>query len=496
MIACRSGCCIRRDRCIVHRHATGGIVMGNDETALRAPVDPDDPFGALVRELTDLDYTTRDSTDGVRTYGRADGGGIQAVNDRGDPQEARVSAVDDAGQAVWTMRLEPCSRCGRAARTPGARRGGVGHPAPLVCGYLRSGWGCARHPHRPDGSQLQGIPSSVRRRIVRDWAVRLSRRESTLRSTKVPDTAAPGWPVSGAPAAGYGGGGTNCCEVPRHPVGRIGKPVQVRHGPAAVTRELPPTRVTRSHWPSGWEGGRASVDLEVRRPASRPPAPNHRGMKRSGSLPMTNDLYDVIYRRRDVRGQFTGMPIPAEVLDRVLAAAHAAPSVGLSQPWDFIVVRDPAVREAFHRHVRDERDVFAATLDPDAAARFARIRIDGVMESTLSIVVTYDPQRGGPAVLGRHAIADAGLYSVCLAIGNLWLAATAEHLGVGWVSFYREPFLQHLLGIPAGIRPVAWLCLGPVTHLEAVPDLERHGWRQRRPLRAAVHADRWGTPRR
>lgn len=94
-------------------------------------------------------------------------------------------------------------------------------------------------------------------------------------------------------------------------------------------------------------------------------------------------------------------------------------------------------------------------------------------------------------MLGRHTIADAGLYSVCLAIENLWLAATAEGWGVGWVSFYREPFLAELLGVPAGIRPVAWLCIGPVTHLEAVPDLERHGWRRRRPLAEAVHHDRW-----
>jgi 5,6-dimethylbenzimidazole synthase len=207
---------------------------------------------------------------------------------------------------------------------------------------------------------------------------------------------------------------------------------------------------------------------------------------------MTSQLYDVIHRRRDVRGQFTGAPVPAEVLDRILAAAHAAPSVGLSQPWDFIVVRDHAVRAAFHRHVQHERDVYAATLDAPAATRFAQIKIDGVLESTLSVAVTYDPARGGPAVLGRHAIADAGLYSVCLAIQNLWLAATAERLGVGWVSFYREPFLADLLGIPAGVRPVAWLCLGPVTHLEGVPDLERHGWRERRPLHAAVHRDRWG----
>ncbi|RBQ15809.1 5,6-dimethylbenzimidazole synthase [Spongiactinospora rosea] len=208
---------------------------------------------------------------------------------------------------------------------------------------------------------------------------------------------------------------------------------------------------------------------------------------------MNGHLYDVIHRRRDVRGQFTGAPVPPEVLHRVLAAAHAAPSVGLSQPWDFIVVRDAAIRAAFHGHVEHERAAYAATLDGEAARRFAHIKIDGVRESTLSVVVTYDQDRGGPAVLGRHAIADAGLYSVCLAIQNLWLAATAEGLGVGWVSFYREPFVRDLLGIPAGIRPVAWLCLGPVTHLEDDPDLERHGWRRRRPVQAAVHHDRWGA---
>jgi 5,6-dimethylbenzimidazole synthase len=206
---------------------------------------------------------------------------------------------------------------------------------------------------------------------------------------------------------------------------------------------------------------------------------------------MDSEIYSVIHRRRDVRAQFTGAPIADEALHRILAAAHAAPSVGLSQPWDFIIVRDPAIRRAFHDHVQHERATFAETLDPAAADRFARIKIDGVLESTLSIVVTYDPDRGSPAVLGRHAIADAGLYSVCLAIQNLWLAATAERLGVGWVSFYREPFLRDLLSVPAVIRPVAWLCVGPVTHLADTPDLERHGWRQRRPLHAALHQDRW-----
>ncbi|SNR97236.1 5,6-dimethylbenzimidazole synthase [Actinomadura mexicana] len=206
------------------------------------------------------------------------------------------------------------------------------------------------------------------------------------------------------------------------------------------------------------------------------------------------DIYDAIHRRRDVRGEFTGAPIPRDVLYRVLEAAHAAPSVGLSQPWDFVLVEDPAIRRAFHDHVQSERAAFAATLAGAAAERFARIKVDGILESSLSVVVTYDPERGGPAVLGRHAIADAGLYSVCLAVQNLWLAATAEGLGVGWVSFYREPHLRGLLNIPETIRPVAWLCLGPVTHLESVPDLERHGWRRRRALDTAVHRDRWRKP--
>ncbi len=207
---------------------------------------------------------------------------------------------------------------------------------------------------------------------------------------------------------------------------------------------------------------------------------------------MSNDLYDVIQRRRDVRREFTGQPVDPAALDRVLQAAHAAPSVGLTQPWDFVLVDDPDLRARFHAHVAVERDVFAKTLSEPQAGTFAKIKVEGILDATLGVVVTYDPDRGSPAVLGRHAIADAGLYSTCLAIQNLWLAATVEGLGVGWVSFYREPFLRELLAIPDHIRPVAWLCLGPVSQLQDTPDLERLGWRQRRPLAAAVHRNRFG----
>jgi 5,6-dimethylbenzimidazole synthase len=202
-------------------------------------------------------------------------------------------------------------------------------------------------------------------------------------------------------------------------------------------------------------------------------------------------IYEVLMRRRDVRAEFTGEPIPEPVIGRLLAAAHAAPSVGLSQPWDFVVITAEATRRAFKDHVATERDTFQATLSPDRAEQFANIKIEGIAESSVAIVVTYDASRGAPDVLGRHAIADAGLYSTCLAIQNLWLAATAIGYGVGWVSFYREAFLADLLGIPGHVRPVAWLCVGPVSHLQDVPDLERHGWRQRRPVERATHRERW-----
>ena len=205
----------------------------------------------------------------------------------------------------------------------------------------------------------------------------------------------------------------------------------------------------------------------------------------------TMGLYEAIERRRDVRAEFTGAPIDQGTLERMLDAAHAAPSVGLSQPWDFVVIEDVGVRRAFQEHVATEREVFASSLSEALEERFADIKIEGIMEATLSVVVTYDPSRGAPSILGRHAIADAGLYSVCLAIENLWLAATAEGMGVGWVSFYREDFVTELVGLPPGIRPVAWLCLGPVSHLARVPDLERQGWRTRLPLDAVLHHDRW-----
>lgn len=200
-------------------------------------------------------------------------------------------------------------------------------------------------------------------------------------------------------------------------------------------------------------------------------------------------LYDVIGRRRDTRREFTGEPVPDDVLERVLLAAHAAPSVGMSQPWDFVLVRSPQTLRTFREHVAAEREEFASTLSGERAQTFSRITIEGICESGLGVVVGYDATRAGPQVLGRHAIPDAGLYSVVCAIQNLWLAATAEGLGVGWVSFYREDFLRGLIGMPDHVRPVAWLCVGAVAELPDVPDLERFGWRARTSLDSVLHQE-------
>ncbi|WP_328387723.1 5,6-dimethylbenzimidazole synthase [Nocardia sp. NBC_00416] len=203
-------------------------------------------------------------------------------------------------------------------------------------------------------------------------------------------------------------------------------------------------------------------------------------------------VYEAIRTRRDVRAEFTGDRIDDAALWRILGAAHCAPSVGNSQPWDFVVVRDRTTLRTFATHVAAKRHEFARSLPPERARTFEPIKVEGIEESGTGIVVVHDDSRGGPQVLGRATVPETGLYSTILAVQNLWLAATAEGIGVGWVSFYDEPVLADLIGLPGGVRPVAWLCVGPVSEFQRVPDLERFGWRDRRPLRDAVHRERYG----
>lgn len=201
-------------------------------------------------------------------------------------------------------------------------------------------------------------------------------------------------------------------------------------------------------------------------------------------------VYRTIFRRRDVRAEFTGDPIDPSTLRRILTAGHAAPSVGQSQPWDFVIIQDPGRLEAFAHHVAERRDAFAAKLPEDRREVFNPIKIEGIRESGTGVVVTYSPERGGPNIIGRDTIDETGLMSVALAVQNMWLAATAEGCGLGWVSFYDADFLSEFVGCPEGVRAMAWLCVGPVTSLQEIPDLERFGWSKGLPLDDVVHQDR------
>jgi nicotinate-nucleotide--dimethylbenzimidazole phosphoribosyltransferase len=204
-------------------------------------------------------------------------------------------------------------------------------------------------------------------------------------------------------------------------------------------------------------------------------------------------FYRVAAARRDIRNGFLADPVDDATLTRVLAAAHQAPSVGLSQPWDFLVIRDRSVRERVHALAAAQREVFARSLPRSRALDFRDLKIEAILESPVNIAVTCDPTRGGRHVLGRHAQPQVATYSSVCAVQNLWLAARAEGLGVGWVSFFGERELAEALGLPSYLAVVAYLCVGHVTGFPEAPELALSGWARQRPLAWAVHDGTWGN---
>lgn len=206
-------------------------------------------------------------------------------------------------------------------------------------------------------------------------------------------------------------------------------------------------------------------------------------------------LYKAIFSRRDVRSHFVGREIPDGVLLRILNAAHHAPSVGFSQPWNFILIKDKTIRQKVKESFVRERDRSISMLDADKARQkqYASLKLEGIMESAINICVTYDPTRFGPFVLGRTSIEETGVYSVACAIQNLWLAARAEGVGVGWVSILANEDLGKILAIPPHVKSVAYLCLGYVSGFAEKPDLERAGWLPRMGLADVVCYEQWGV---
>ncbi|MEE1771072.1 nicotinate-nucleotide--dimethylbenzimidazole phosphoribosyltransferase [Streptomyces sp. JV185] len=264
--------------------------------------------------------------------------------------------------------------------------------------------------------------------------------------------------------------------------------------PAAATAvatdapEAPETGPMESVEPGAQPQEPAEADApeaaEAQAPAG-PPAPGYDDAEREAVL-------RVMRERRDIRNGFRSDPIPHEVLLRVLEAAHTAPSVGHSQPWDFVVIRSAETRRSMHELAQRQRDAYAKSLPKGRAKQFKELKIEAILDTPVNIVVTADPTRGGRHTLGRHTQPQMAPYSSALAVENLWLAARAEGLGVGWVSFFDEREMVRALGLPEHLEVVAYLCVGYVDEFPEEPELMQAGWSKRRPLSWVVHEETYG----
>jgi 5,6-dimethylbenzimidazole synthase len=203
-------------------------------------------------------------------------------------------------------------------------------------------------------------------------------------------------------------------------------------------------------------------------------------------------VYRAIETRRDVRDQFLPEPLPDDLILRLLSAAHSAPSVGFMQPWNFILVRDISIRLKVFEAFRRANDEAALMFEGEARDQYRGLKLEGIRKAPLSICVTCDPTRGGKVVLGRTHNPRMDVYSTVCAVQNLWLAARAEGVGIGWVSIFHEAEVKAILNIPDHVQIVAWLCAGYVDRLYSEPELALKGWRQRLPLKDLIFEDGWG----
>jgi 5,6-dimethylbenzimidazole synthase len=209
------------------------------------------------------------------------------------------------------------------------------------------------------------------------------------------------------------------------------------------------------------------------------------------SIDEKNGFYKAVFSRRDVRSHFNQEPVDDKTLSKILNAAHHAPSVGFSQPWNFILIKDKETRRKIKDSFDKERIRSSELIEDPKRSKYLSLRLEGILDSAVNICVTYDPSKFGPFVIGRSSIPETGIYSVCCAIQNLWLAARTEGIGMGWVSILSNDELKKTLDIPNHVVPVAYLCLGHVSEFAQKPDLEAAGWLPRLNLKDVVFYEKW-----
>lgn len=201
-------------------------------------------------------------------------------------------------------------------------------------------------------------------------------------------------------------------------------------------------------------------------------------------------LYEAIYKRRDMR-HFISNPIDPEKLGRVLDAAHNAGSVGYMQPWNFLVITDPEVKNKIAINFKSANEEAAQKFSGDKQKLYNSLKLEGIQDAPVNICVTCDRTRFGPNVLGRNTVFETDLFSTCCAVQNLWLAARAEGLAVGWVSILSNDQLKEDLDIPDHIQPVAYLCVGHTESFYSKPMLETAGWAKRLPVEKLIYYNKW-----
>lgn len=199
-------------------------------------------------------------------------------------------------------------------------------------------------------------------------------------------------------------------------------------------------------------------------------------------------VYKAIAERRDMR-HFNGEPLCGSILQKILVAAHMAPSVGLMQPWRFIRITDRSIRESIFKIVDKERELTADALG-QRKEEFLRLKVDGVMQCS-ELLIAALPDRREEHVFGRRTMPEMDLASLSCAIQNMWLAARVEGIGMGWVSLFEPEDIKTLLSMPVSSQPIAILCIGHVNEFYEKPMLVMENWAQERTLESMMYENQW-----
>ena len=205
-------------------------------------------------------------------------------------------------------------------------------------------------------------------------------------------------------------------------------------------------------------------------------------------------IYRAIRERRDVRSGFLPDPLPGDLLLRLLSSAHQAPSVGLMQPWRFVLIQSPTIREQVFKAFQDASSAEHKAYSGEKAELYSRLTLQGILTAPLNLCVVCDCDSPRGHSLGRHTMPETAVYSAVCAIQNLWLAARAEGVGLGWVSILDPERVKAILNIPPAMKLVGYFCMGFVEKFAERPELERAGWEYRLRLQDVLRSETFDQP--